>query len=77
MHPIPPDLKEISDAQIEQKIHKLNQIYFITPNESVRHQIILLLDTYKIELEERRIAARKKQEQNNDNNDLDSLINIS
>ena len=76
MHPIPPDLKELSDAQIEQKIFQLNKIYFITPNEEVRHQIILLLDTYKIELEERQIAAKKKQEQNGDN-DLDSLINVS
>ncbi len=76
MHPIPPNIKELSDSQIENQILKLNSLYFMTEDESVRHQIILLLDTFKIELEERRYAAKKKQEQNGDN-DLDSLINVS
>lgn len=81
MYPIPHNLKELTNTQIEEKILKLNSIYFITHNEDVRHQIILLLDTYKIEIEERKIAEKKKQEQeqNNDNgdNDLDNLIKIS
>jgi hypothetical protein len=76
MHPIPPNIKELNDSQVENQILKLNSLYFMTEDESVRHQIILLLDTFKIELEERRYAAKKKQEQNSDN-DLDSLINIS
>jgi hypothetical protein len=75
MHPVPPDLAKLNDMAIEQKITQLNKIYFITENESVRHQIILLIDTYKIELEERRAAARKKQDQNK--NDLDSLIKVT
>jgi hypothetical protein len=76
MHPIPPNLKELSDAQIENQILKLNSLYFMTEDDSVRHQIILLLDTFKIELEERRVAAQKRQQQNDDN-DLDSLIKVS
>jgi hypothetical protein len=76
MHPIPPNLKSLSDIQIEQQIVKLNSLYFMTYDESVRHQIILLLDTFKIELEERRSAAQKRQ-QHSDDNDLDSLIKIS
>jgi hypothetical protein len=76
MHPGIEDLKELTDVQIEQKLSKLNSIYFITDNESVRHQMILLIDTYKIELEERRVRAKlKQQEQGKD--DLDSLIRIS
>lgn len=74
---MPPNIKEFNDAQLEQHILKLNSIYFMTEDESVRHQIILLLDTFKLEIEDRRVTAKKKQEQNNDNNDLDSLINIS
>jgi len=37
--------------------------------------MILLMDAYKLELEERRIAAKLKQ--SDDNNDLDNLIKIS
>jgi hypothetical protein len=76
MHPIPPNLKELSDTQIENQILKLNSLYFMTEDDSVRHQIILLLDTFKIELEERKFAAQKRQQQNDDN-DLDSLIKVS
>ena len=51
-------------------------MHFVTGNIDVQQQIILLLDTYKIELEERaRREAKKRSE--NDNNDLDSLINVS
>ena len=73
MHPGIEDLAELSDAQIEQKITKLNSVYFVSENESVRHQIILLLDTYKLELEARRAKEKLKQ----DNNGLDDLINVS
>lgn len=76
MHPLIDDSTSLSDAQLEEKIQKLNKAYFVTPNEQVRHQIILMLDTYKIALEERRIAARQAQQENGDN-DLDNLINIS
>lgn len=76
MHPIPPNLKELTDTQIENQILKLNSLYFMTEDSSVRHQVILLLDTFKIELEERRTAALKRQQQNDDN-DLDSLIKVS
>jgi hypothetical protein len=74
MHPNAPNFKEFTDSQLEQKILKLNSIYFMAHDESVRHQIILLLDSYKIELEERRRVQRNKQ---NGDNDLDNLININ
>jgi hypothetical protein len=76
MHPTLADITSLSDPQIEQKIQKLNSVYFITENEDVRHQIILLLDTYRLELDERRVRARLKQQQNG-NNGLDNLIKIS
>ena len=76
MHPTLDDINLLSDPQIEQKIQKLNSVYFITENESVRHQIILLIDTYKLELEERRVRAKLKQQQNG-NNGLDNLIKVS
>lgn len=76
MHPHVGNLKEFTDSQIEQKLYKLNSLYFVTANEEVRHQMILLMDTFKIELDERRMTAKKKQ-QDQGGDDLDSLINVS
>jgi len=77
IHPHEQNLKEFTDAQIEQKLLKLNHMYFMTENSDVRQQMILLIDGYKLELEERRASAKLKQMQENDDNDLDSLINVS
>lgn len=76
MHPMSEDLSKLTESQIEQKLLRLNSIYFMTDNDAVRQQMILLMDTYKLELEERRVAAkRKQQEQGKD--DLDDLIKIN
>lgn len=77
MHPNVQDIKNLTEAQLEQKLYKLNGLYFMTDNENVRQQMILLMDTYKIELQERRIAAKKKQDEEGGENGLDNLINIS
>lgn len=74
IHPLADSFSELSDNEIEQKILKLNSIYFMATDESVRHQIILLLDSLKIEIEDRRIA---KKLNNTDNSELDNLINVS
>ena len=76
MHPVGEDLSKLTDSQIESKLYKLNSLYFMTENFSVRHQMILLMDTYKLELDERRTSAKIKQAAQG-NDDLDSLIKIS
>jgi len=76
MHPHIQDLKDLTDTQLEQKLMRLNSMYFVTENPDVRQQMILIMDTYKIELEERRTAAKVKQQESGDN-DLDNLINVS
>ena len=63
-------------VKIEDKILKLNRAYFTTQNEDVRQQIILLLDTYKLEIESKRAKALNRNQDNGDNS-LDNLINIS
>lgn len=76
IHPHQVDLREFSDTQLDQKLVKLNSMYFLSDNPDMRQQILLLIDSYKIEIEERQIAKKKKlQEEGND--DLDNLINIS
>jgi hypothetical protein len=77
MHPGITDLSQLSDLQLEEKLYKLNRYYFLTDNPSLRQQMLLVMDTYKVELDERRTAAKIKQQQENGDNDLDSLINVS
>lgn len=76
MHPMSEDLSKLTESQIEQKLLRLNSIYFMTENEGVRQQMILLMDTYKLELEERRLAAKRKQ-QAQGKDDLDDLIKVN
>ena len=77
MHPFMDNLSDFSDAQIEEKISKLNRVYFVTENEDVRQQIILSLDTLKLELESRRARQRQQLLQDGEDNGLDDLINVS
>lgn len=77
MHPGVGSLKELSDNELESKIYELNRMYHITSNPEVQNQIVLLLDTYKIEMEERRLSAQKKQSEASNENSLDNLIKVS
>jgi len=77
IHPHEQEIKNYTDAQLEQKLLKLNQMYFMTDNQDIRQQMILLIDGYKLELEARRAAARLKQEEDQGDNPLDDLINVS
>jgi hypothetical protein len=74
MHP-QADVKILSVQELEKKLYKLNGMYFMTDNEEVRRQMILLMDTYKLELEERRLGQKKSADE--PKTDLDKLINIS
>jgi len=77
IHPHENEIKNYTDAQLEQKLLKLNHMYFMTENQDMRQQMILLIDGYKLEIEARRAAARLKQEQDQGDNPLDDLINVS
>lgn len=77
IHPHENEIKNYTDAQLEQKLLKLNHMYFMTENQEMRQQMILLIDGYKLEIEARRATARLKQEQDQDDNPLDDLINVS
>jgi|TARA_B100001094_G_scaffold131533_1_gene127346 hypothetical protein len=78
MHPYVKDADTLTEDQIEEKIFKLNRIYYQTSNQDVQNQIVLALDTYKVALEEKRIEAKKIQEnRENGENGLDNLIKVS
>jgi len=71
------NLEDFTDSQLEEKITKLNRVYFVTENNDVRQQIILSLDTLKLELEARRARQRQQMIEDSDDNGLDNLINVS
>ena len=60
--------------ELEDKIYKLNNSYFMSDNQEVRQQILLLIDSFKLALEDKQVQQKKT---NNKNNDLDNLINVS
>jgi len=75
MHPLLGTLKDLTDSQLETKLYTLNRMYFITDNPEVRQQMILIMDSIKIEMEERRTSSRNTP--GNLDDDLDKLINVS
>lgn len=74
MHPLINDLTEFTDAQLQEKVVTLQRRYFSTNNIEVQSQITLLIDTYQLEIEKR---TRDKKKNQNPDNDLDNLINVS
>ena len=78
MHPLFENSDNLSNSEIEDKILLLNRRYYQTRNPQVQEQISMLLDTYKLELETRMVAEKKRQQdQQNGESGLDNLINIS
>ena len=79
MHPLRTSTESLSDNEIEEKVMQLNRRYFQTQNPQVQHQISVLLDDYKLELESRRAKQRleAQQQQENGKSGLDNLINVS
>jgi hypothetical protein len=76
MHPLVNNLDQLTESEIELKITDLQKRYFLTQNLELQNQISMVIDSYKIALEEKRIAFKKQQQENGDS-DLDNLINIS
>lgn len=79
MHPLRESTESLSDNDIEEKVMQLNRKYFQTQNPQVQHQISVLLDDYKLELESRRAKQRLEAQQNQENGEsgLDNLIKVS
>jgi hypothetical protein len=76
MHPLAQEMAGVKDAELEGKLNDLTKKYFLTQNTGVKHQISLMIDTYKDELASRRMAEYNKMMNNRDKG-LDKLINIS
>lgn len=77
MHPLQPDLSNITDQELDSKIQELSRRYFqamrISP--SILSQLVLLLDSYKLEREERQIAKARLAAESGEN-DINELIKV-
>ena len=73
-HPLSDDFKNLSDTELLKKHDDLTKKYWMSTNEQVKDQIVMLLDDVRLEQVSRRFAQKKQEE---DKNNLDNLINIS
>ena len=76
MHPLVNNLGTLSDNELEQKIIDLSRRFWTTNNPEVQAQMSMIIETYKLEQQERRIQQRKVQDENGDEG-LDNLIKVS
>jgi hypothetical protein len=78
-HPLLASTAELKTPELEEKISELNKKYFIAArsgNSGLCQQILVALEAYRYELQNRNLAL-KQIPTNNGNVDLDGLINIS
>lgn len=77
MHPLQPDITNLTDQELENKITELTKKYFqalrIVPGAA--NQIALLLDGYKWE-QTRRALEKQKRSSENRNDNFDELIKV-
>lgn len=78
LNPLVDSLADLTVSQLEEKIVVLQRRYFMTANPGVQQQIANFLEIYKQEVQTRRaIEYQRQQNQDNGENGLDSLINVS
>ena len=75
-NPLLDNLASLTEAELEARLSDLSRKYFMSSNPSVQEQLQTVIEQFKQELYVRQEQNRLK-EQNNDENDLDNLINIS
>ena len=77
-NPLVDSFSELKDAEIENKLVELQRKYFQAgANPQLQQQVQAILEMYKLEMQERRSKSLQKQNQQDGDNSLDNLINIS
>jgi hypothetical protein len=74
-NPLLPNLGEIKEAELENKISELTKKYFIAlrSNGYLAEQVLVSLEAYKYELRQRQVASQKTLMEKT-SKDLDDLI---
>ena len=76
-NPLVDSFDSLSDNEVEDKIISLQRKYFMTANPSLQQQISVILEMYRQEAQARRAKSYLDQQEQNGENGLDSLINVS
>ena len=76
-NPLVDSLEALSDSEVEKSINNLSRKYFQKQNPHVQAQISSVLEMYKSEMRTRTAKAMQKINENNGDESLDNLINIS
>ena len=76
MHPLFEDTTELSDNDLEEKVIDLTKRYWQTANPQAQQKIILLIDSYRLDLETRRSRQKLANEAINSQSELDKLIKV-
>lgn len=77
-NPLLPNLKDIKDTDLDNKISELTRKYFIAARSgqgSLAQQVLITLESYKDEQRIRQIASQQALQQKQ-NKDLDDLIKV-
>ena len=77
LNPLVDSLTDLSINELEDKIVVLQRRYFMTANLGVQSQITNFLEIYKEEVHTRRMIEYQRQNENNGDEGLDNLINVS
>jgi len=76
-NPLVDNFDTLSDSEIENKISELSRKYFISRNPQLQQQISTILEMYKQEMQSRQAKQKLKMQEQNGDNGLDNLINVS
>ena len=71
------DFSILSDSEVEDKISELSRKYFQSQNPQLQQQVAVVLEMFKEEARARRAKQKLQSEQEDGDNSLDNLINIS
>ena len=78
LNPLVDSLAGLTINELENKVVELQRKYFMSHNPQVQAQIATILYIYKEEVQTRRaIEYERQKNQENGENGLDSLINVS
>ena len=76
-NPLVDSFDQLKDREIEDKIVELQRKYFQAgANPQLQQQVQAILEMYKLEMQQRRSKSLQPSQENG-NNSLDNLINIS
>lgn len=76
-NPLVDSFEELSDQEVENKIFELTKKYWQSSrNPELQNQVLTVLNMYKMEMQARQAKQQIKNQDEGDNS-LDNLINVS